>query len=94
MIRRMRPTDISPIGEDLAIKWDDGSESFIPLQILRQACPCAACKGEVDIMGNLHKNTEQPLRTSSFQIGARDAHWGLCRATALGRRARQRDISF
>jgi DUF971 family protein len=64
----MRPTDISPIGEDLAIKWDDGSESFIPLQTLRQACPCAACKGEVDIMGNLYKNEEHPLKPQAFKL--------------------------
>ena len=71
----MRPTDISPIGEDLAIKWDDGSESFIPLRTLRQACPCAACKGEVDIMGNLYKNEEKPLKPQAFQL-SRVTHIG------------------
>lgn len=64
----MRPTDIQPIGEELAIKWDDGSESFVSLQTLRRACPCAGCKGEVDIMGNLYKNPDQALGPSAFQL--------------------------
>ena len=64
----MRPTDMQRIGEELAIRWDDGSESFVPLEKLRRACPCAGCKGEVDIMGNLYKNPELPLKPTSFQL--------------------------
>jgi DUF971 family protein len=64
----MRPTDIQHIGEELAIKWDDGSESFIPLEKLRRACPCAGCKGEMDVMGNLYKNPERPLSAKAFQL--------------------------
>ena len=56
------------IGEELAIRWDDGSESFVPLEKLRRACPCAGCKGEVDIMGNLYKNPDLPLKPASFQL--------------------------
>jgi hypothetical protein len=26
----MRPVDLQVIGEELAVKWDDGTESFIP----------------------------------------------------------------
>ena len=64
----MQPTDIQSIGDELAIKWDDGSESFIRLETLRRACPCAGCKGEVDVMGNLHKNPDQPLAPAAFQL--------------------------
>jgi DUF971 family protein len=64
----MHPTDIQHIGEELAIKWDDGSESFIPLEELRRACPCAGCKGEVDVMGNLYKNPDRPLSANAFQL--------------------------
>ena len=64
----MRPTDMQQVGEELAIKWDDDSESFIPLETLRRACPCAGCKGEVDVMGNLYKNPEQPLSRQAFQL--------------------------
>lgn len=64
----MRPNDIQTIGEELAIKWDDGQESFIRLETLRRACPCAGCKGEMDVMGNVHKGPEIKLTERSFQI--------------------------
>jgi DUF971 family protein len=64
----MRPLDIQPIGNELAVKWDDGSESFVPLENLRRACPCAGCKGEMDIMGNLYKNPEKPLTAKAFEL--------------------------
>ena len=64
----MRPSDIQQIGEELAIKWEDGSESFVRLEKLRRHCPCAGCKGEVDIMGNLYKNPDRPLLAAAFQL--------------------------
>jgi DUF971 family protein len=56
------------IGEELAVKWDDGSESFVPLEKLRRHCPCAGCQGEADIMGNVYKGPERPLSPKSFQL--------------------------
>ena len=64
----MRPTDLQPIGDELAIKWDDGSEGFIKLEKLRRHCPCAGCQGERDIMGNLYKGPERPLGPDSFRL--------------------------
>jgi DUF971 family protein len=64
----MRPVDLQQIGSELAIKWDDGSEAFIPLERLRRSCPCAECQGEKDIMGNLYKGSEKPLRPASFEL--------------------------
>jgi DUF971 family protein len=64
----MRPLDIQPIGQELAIKWDDGGESFIALEKLRRSCPCAGCKGERDIMGNLYKNPDKPLPADAFRL--------------------------
>ena len=64
----MKPLDIQTIGHELAIKWDDGSESFIPLENLRRSCPCAGCKGETDIMGNLYKNPDRPLTARAFEL--------------------------
>ena len=64
----MHPADIQQIGAELAIKWDDGRESFIPLESLRRRCPCAGCQGEPDIMGHLHKGPEEPLNPRSFQL--------------------------
>src|SRR6266705_2321644 len=64
----MQPKDIQQIGNELAIKWPDGRESFIPLELLRRVCPCAGCQGETDIMGNLYKNPEQKLTAAAFQL--------------------------
>jgi DUF971 family protein len=64
----MQPKDIQKIGRELAIKWDDGSESFISLETLRRHCPCAGCKGEVDIMGNLYKNPDKPFSAGAFEL--------------------------
>ena len=64
----MRPVDIQHIGNDLAVKWDNGSECFIPLDKLRRACPCAGCQGEVDVMGNLHKGPDRILPPTAFEL--------------------------
>lgn len=64
----MRPIDIQQIGNELALKWDDGAETFITLEKLRRGCPCAGCKGEMDVMGNLYKGPEQKLRPESFRL--------------------------
>ena len=64
----MRPKDIQRIGNELAIKWNDGGESFIPLEKLRRVCPCAGCKGETDIMGNVYINPGQPLLPAAFEL--------------------------
>jgi DUF971 family protein len=64
----VRPVDLQQIGSELAIKWEDGTESFIALENLRRACPCAGCMGERDIMGQLHKGPEAALAARSFQL--------------------------
>ena len=48
-----QPTRVEVIGAELALSWSDGSESFIPLEKLRRACPCAGCGGEPDVMGHV-----------------------------------------
>jgi len=64
----MRPVDIQIIGEELALKWADGGESFIALEKLRRCCPCAGCRGETDILGNVYKNPETPLPAAAFEL--------------------------
>jgi len=64
----MRPVDIQHIGGELAIRWEDGRESFVRLEKLRHSCPCAGCKGEGDIMGNVYKNPDKPLPPQAFQL--------------------------
>ena len=64
----MQPLDVQEIGNELAVKWPDGSESYIPLAKLRRACPCAGCQGEVDVMGQLHRGPQQALTSASFRL--------------------------
>jgi len=46
----MKPKNIEPINSILAIAWDDGSETYVDFERLRRTCPCAACKGEANIL--------------------------------------------
>jgi DUF971 family protein len=64
----MRALDVQTIGSELAIRWDDGTESFVTLEKLRRACPCAGCHGEVDILGNLYKSPDKPLPPTAFEL--------------------------
>ena len=50
---RLEPINVQQIGNELAIQWNEGAESYLDLQLLRRACPCAACGGEPDVLGNI-----------------------------------------
>lgn len=49
----LEPKTLHLIGQELAISWSDGTESYLPLERLRRACPCASCGGEPDVLGNI-----------------------------------------
>ena len=49
-----QPTDIQLIGDQIAIRWSDGSETFYTQVHLRKNSPSAAARGEPDIFGNIH----------------------------------------
>lgn len=46
---------ITVIGTELAVAFADGRELYLPLPLLRRACPCAACQGEPDALGRVVK---------------------------------------
>ena len=48
------PTGITANREtsELIIEWKDGHVSRIPFSLLRNACPCAECRGGHDNMGS------------------------------------------
>ena len=46
------PANVQLIGQEVAIAWDDGTESFFPFEKLRAASPSASNIGERDILGN------------------------------------------
>lgn len=50
---RLEPKNLHLIGSELAIAWNDGSETFLPIEPLRRACPCASCGGEPDVLGHV-----------------------------------------
>ncbi len=64
----MNPRDVQQIQNEIAIAWDDGAESYIPLDKLRRGCPCAACSGEQDIMGNQYKAKDLAYKPESFRL--------------------------
>ena len=72
MSARLTPTQIQPIGEELAIAWSDGAESYLALEALRHACPCAACGGEPDVLGHVVRPqvvfTPESFVLTGFQI--------------------------
>ena len=45
----------SVIGEEMALAFADGTELYLPLAMLRRACPCAVCQGEPDALGRVVK---------------------------------------
>ena len=66
---RLEPTNIQQIGDELAVAWNDGTESFVKLEMLRRACPCAACGGEPDVLGNVSSRQRGITYTDkSFQV--------------------------
>ncbi len=60
--------EMTVIGSELALRWSDGAETYIPLEILRKRCPCAQCAGETDLLGNSYKGENQSFRQTSFQL--------------------------
>lgn len=46
------PTTIQAIGNEIAIAWADGAESYYPMETLRKLSPSAENVGERDLLGN------------------------------------------
>ena len=76
--RGIEPRDIQQIGDELAVRWSDGTESYFQFELLRRACPCAGCGGEPDVLGHV----ERPNVTyaeQSFEL----AGWNVVGGYAL-----------
>jgi len=63
------------IGNELALAWNDETESYFALEFLRRACPCAACGGEPDVLGNVSR-PQVTYTDQSFQLVGFDAVGG------------------
>lgn len=46
---------VAVIGDELALAFAGGREIYVPLPLLRRACPCAQCQGEPDALGRVVK---------------------------------------
>ncbi len=53
------PKNIAAIGHEIAIVWDDGTESFIGTEKLRAASPSAENIGERDLLGRQFGGTDR-----------------------------------
>lgn len=69
---RLEPLTLHLIGEEFAISWNDGSESYLPIRRFRMACPCASCGGEPDVLGHITRPnvsyTVQSFELRSWQL--------------------------
>jgi len=59
--------DAQLIGDELAMRWSDGVESYLPIERLRRACPCASCGGEPDVLGNIAR-PDVTYTSKSFEL--------------------------
>ncbi len=53
------PDSIQMIGDEMAIRWSDGSEDFFKMEFLRARSPSAENTGERDLTGQVHGGTTQ-----------------------------------
>lgn len=64
-------TQQTVIGDELALAWADGAETYISLEQLRKNCPCAVCQGEPDALGRIAKpsvtHTDRSFQLISVQ---------------------------
>src|SRR5207344_161628 len=71
----LQPKTMQKIGTLLAIAWPDGQETYLPLETLRRACPCASCGGEPDVLGRLIR-PEVRYSQASFDLKGWEAVGG------------------
>lgn len=62
------PEHMERVGDFFAVRWKDGTESFIGLEDLRRACPCARCSGEPDVTGAVR----MPAQVQQYTPGSFD----------------------
>mgnify|MGYP002009929716 FL=1 len=65
---KIKPETIVVVDDNVAIKWDDNSESLISNKIMRDKCPCANCSGESDVFGNIYKSNNPQLKNNRRYI--------------------------
>jgi DUF971 family protein len=64
----IQPVDLQLFPNEMAIKWADDTETFIPFETLRRFCPCASCMGEKDIFGTTYRPPQRPYGNGAFDL--------------------------
>jgi DUF971 family protein len=54
------------VGDEVAVVWADGHESYYPGEALRRACTCATCAGEQHLFGRATLPTLRSLGPEAF----------------------------
>lgn len=65
------PKTVQQIGQELVVIWNDGREDYLSLEMLRRHCPCAMCRGESDLLGNVAGGQSHPYGLGAFLMH----HW-------------------
>ena len=75
----MQMSFLEVVGNELAVVWGDGHESYYPLEALRRSCPCAVCAGEPDLFGNVSRGPTPHYDARSFEVSGLDriGNYGL-----------------
>ncbi len=56
---------------ELRIEWNDGHVVRLSLQLLRDECPCAGCKGETGLLGKHYAPMDLPiLKPGTYDLAA------------------------
>jgi len=82
--------NIATIGNEIAIAWSDGQETYLDFETLRKNCPCANCQGEPDAVGFVVKpvvkyNARSFVLLKYEVVGgyAIQFHWGDGHSTGI-----------
>ena len=67
MKKHIAINDILLMDSELALKWNDKKESYIPLKLLRDSCPCAFCSGESDVFGNIYRGPKKDFGDLAYK---------------------------
>lgn len=82
----LRIETMAVIGEELCLTFNDSVEIYLPLPLLRRACPCASCQGEPDALGRVvrpkvelkenssHLRQITPVGSYALQLFWQDGH--------------------
>lgn len=74
----LKPENIQSIGDEIAILWTGGKETFYKMEMLRAESPSAENKGESDLLGNRIGGTTE----TSFS-GIRVTGWEMVGGYAI-----------